>query len=73
MHADEVHQINSAFLVGAEEVPDWDPEKNYNTGASGRGVLATDQFITCPKAGLYKAALTVVNCEKNPKGYLGQK
>ena len=73
MHADEVHQIDAAFLVGAEAVPDGNPKKNYNTGTSGWGVLATDQFITCLNAGLNKAALTVVNCKKNPKGYLGQK
>lgn len=71
MHADEVHQIDAAFLVGTEAVPDGDPKKNYNTGTLGWGVLATDQLTTCPEDGLYKAALTMVNCKKNPKGYLG--
>ena len=60
-HADEVHQTTPALPIGAEVVPDRDPNWDYNTAG---GVTSQDQFITCRMASLRKLANKAINYEK---------
>ena len=57
-HADEIHQTDRAYPVGAETEPDLDPQWNYN---SAGGILGRDRFVTCLLAGLRKAGLKPAN------------
>ena len=60
-HADKIHQTDRAYPIGAETVPDLDPQWNYNSTGD---ILARDRFVTCLLSSLRKAALKPVNFEK---------
>ena len=64
LHADEIHQTLTSHPPGAEAVPEQEPHWDYNTSS---GIFDRDRFLTCPLAGLRKAALKPVNYTKLSK------
>ena len=57
-------QQQAAHGVRAEAVPDQDPKWSHNTSG---GILARNQFITCPLASFHKASVKAVNYEKSQR------
>lgn len=58
---DEVHQTTPAHPIGAQAVPDQDPNWDYNTPG---GLVLQDQFSICLVTGLKRATQKAVNFEK---------
>jgi hypothetical protein len=61
IHAAEIHQTDTAYLIRSEMVSNQNPQRNYNSLCS---ILARDQFATCLLASLLRAALKSVHFEK---------
>lgn len=61
LHSNETHQTTPAHPIGAEAVPDQDPNWDYN---NPQHPISRDQFITCLMVGLRKSANNAINYEK---------